>query len=587
MSPKNILGFVFLMIALYPASVFALSFSCCECESISLKQNVCVLIPDIKDCNFAASEINNNTDDEFKLTCKSLNSSACTKISENSSAICSNAPQAYDKVDKKYLLGSGEDDAVYATATQFSLGVDIPGVEFPEKLEVVDSMIHIPYLAIYLSGLHKYLIGIGLIAAALIIIYGGILYIIASTGAKVSDAKEKIKDGLLGLSILLGSVAILGMINPNTTEFGSMKVKVVGPVDTPQDPDAARALVLEAAKIRWSHNLPGVDELDFEEGPVSKIYIPDEGSIATNVEGLPVAQGDCPPDMIAIRQSDAYQSKIKKDISSFCIDRYEAPNRRGIKPFSGVLGIEAAWWCDRRGKRLCTMDEWQRACLGPEGKNTYGYGEQYIPGEYVNKGAAIYPTDNNRAPCNYDSYNPDAAKLIGLRDKILGAFNKFYPVVPDGSILVPERENTALLNEEYREAYYNAKQYLEEINSKVEISGRRPTCVTEEGAVDMVGNVQEIALRKKMTLSELESLGPTALNKESYAWMNFYWSPIAHLANLQAKPTCNQVWGGDHAISWRSFETGFRCCMDLADKPEQDVIIENRDDVFLGTPDED
>lgn len=579
MALRGLLVFIITLYFLIPTGVFAIGFKCCECSSPKIKNNLCVLIPDIKTCDFATSEINKNTDEEFNISCNSLNSTACNKIDSGASAKCFNEPETYDKIDKKYLLGGGEedDDSVYATGTKFSLGVDIPGVEFPEKLEVVDSMVHIPYLAIYLTGLQKYLIGVGLIAAALIIIYGGVLYIVASTGVKVSDAKEKIKDGLLGLSIILGSVAILSMINPNTTQFGSMKVKVVGPVDTPVSPLAARALVEESAKIRWSHNLPGISEADFQDGPVSSIYIPPEGVIARNAEGLPVAQGECPPDMIAIRRSDAYQSKIKKDVESFCIDRYEAPNRRGIKPYSGVLGIEAAWWCDQRAKRLCTADEWQRACLGPEGKNTYGYGESYIPGEYINKGAAIIKTKNDPAPCNYDSVNPDAARLIGLRDKILGAFNKYYPQVADGSILVSEQENTALMNADYREAYYAAKQYLEEMNTPVEVSGRRPRCVTEEGVVDMPANVEEIALRKKMTLSQLTALPTSAINKQAYAWMGFYWSPIAHLANLQAKPTCNQVWGGDHYIGWRSFETGFRCCMDLSDEPElpaEEVVID-------------
>jgi len=580
MALRGLLVFIITLYFLIPTSVFAIGFKCCECTSSELEKNICVLIPDLKACDFAASEINKNTDKEFNITCNSLNSTACNTIDSSASAKCSNEPEAYDKIDKKYLLGGGEEgDSVYATATKFSLGVDVPGVEFPEKLEVIDSMVHIPYLAIYLTGLQKYLIGVGLIAAALIIIYGGILYIVASTGVKVSDAKEKIKDGLLGLSIILGSVAILSMINPNTTQFGSMKVKVVGSVDTPVSPSAVRALVEESAKIRWSHTLPGINEADYQDGPVSSIYIPPEGVIARNAEGLPVAQGECPPDMIAIRRSDAYQSKVKKDVASFCIDRYEAPNRRGIKPYSGVLGIEAAWWCDRRGKRLCTRDEWQRACLGPKGENTYGYGEKYIPGELINKGAEIQQTTRGPAPCNYDSENPNIHRLMGQRNKVLGAFNKYYPQVADASILVPESENSALMNKEYREAYYAAKKFIEEINSPVEVSGRRPACVTDEGVVDMTANVQEIVLLKKKTLKELEAFPASTFNYQVYGWAGFYWSPIAHNANLKAKPTCKILWGtqkkNPHVISWRPFESGFRCCMDLEEEsvlPTEEII---------------
>jgi formylglycine-generating enzyme required for sulfatase activity len=49
-----------------------------------------------------------------------------------------------------------------------------------------------------------------------------------------------------------------------------------------------------------------------------------------------------------------------------CMDQYEAPNVRGAKPFvmrSYKMGKD---WCGRRGKRLCTEQEWEQACEGPE-----------------------------------------------------------------------------------------------------------------------------------------------------------------------------------------------------------------------------
>ena len=404
MAMRYIVFLGFITILFLPLRVFALGFSCCQCEAKTVNKNFCVLIPDSKICDFASQEIDKTTGEKYEISCSSLAMASCNKLKTNASAQCTNKPEAYDKINEAFLTNNNSTgDQVFATATKPVLGVDIPGVVFPDKLEVKDNMIQIPYLAIYIIGLQKYLIGIGLIAAAIIIIYGGILYIVSATGAKVSDAKEKIKDGVLGLCIILGSTAILYNINPNTTKTGAMKVAVVTAQDTPEDPDAARALVEEAAKTRWSYTMPAISEANSQDGSVSKIYIPPEGVIVRNGEGLPIAQGECPPDMIAIRTSTAYEAKTKKEVLSFCIDRYEAPNRRGIKPYSGVLGIEAAWWCDQRAKRLCTVDEWQRACLGAEGKNTYGYGETYIPGEYVNKGAAVVKTKNEPAPCNYDS----------------------------------------------------------------------------------------------------------------------------------------------------------------------------------------
>ncbi len=557
---------------LIPGQGHAITFNCCECGAENRKTDFCVTVPSTKNCSFAANEINKQTDQKFNVTCSNLNNDSCYKINTKPAARCSNEPLVYTKIDNNFFAANEEDkENATEKAAMPVLGVPIPGASFPDELIVKDNKVQVPYLAIYLYALHKYLVGIGLIAAAMMLIYGGFLYILGSTGAKISNAKEKIKDAVLGLSVLLASVVILSMINPNTTTNPTMEVAVVSKQDTPADPDQALKMTQEAATVKWDYVLPGIDQsiTDLEQSD-SKVYIPKEGTIAKNSQGSLIAQGACPPDMVAISKSVNYTAKTKIEVESFCIDRYEAPNRRGIKPYTGVLGIEAAWWCDRRGKRLCTQNEWVRACLGPDGDNDYGYGNTFVPGTYATQGMNVRLTKNEPAPCNYDSFSENFAKLIAQRDKILGAFNKFYPQVPDGSILTPENENTALLNEQYREAYFAAKNFINEINEAVEISGRRPRCVTEEGVVDMVGNVQEIALRKKMSVQDLQALGSSALNKDAYIWMNWYWSPVAHLGGgAGAKPTCRQAWGGEHVLSWRAFENGFRCCMDLNEQPQQ------------------
>jgi hypothetical protein len=53
------------------------------------------------------------------------------------------------------------------------------------------------------------------------------------------------------------------------------------------------------------------------------------------------------------------------DAGRFCIDRYEAPNRRGAKPLAFITAAEGAAWCAR--KRLCTDAEWTAACAGARG----------------------------------------------------------------------------------------------------------------------------------------------------------------------------------------------------------------------------
>lgn len=75
------------------------------------------------------------------------------------------------------------------------------------------------------------------------------------------------------------------------------------------------------------------------------------------------ATSHCPSDMVEID-------------GRFCIDRYEYPNQEGKIPLGWVTWLEAVAKCRVQGKRLCSSDEWQRACAGPEGR-VYPYGNSY------------------------------------------------------------------------------------------------------------------------------------------------------------------------------------------------------------------
>jgi formylglycine-generating enzyme required for sulfatase activity len=76
-------------------------------------------------------------------------------------------------------------------------------------------------------------------------------------------------------------------------------------------------------------------------------------------------RGGCPSSMV--RAQD------------FCVDRYEAPNRRGAKPLVMQSANDAVSWCAEHRKRLCTEDEWIAACEGEE-HHAYPYGETHVDG---------------------------------------------------------------------------------------------------------------------------------------------------------------------------------------------------------------
>lgn len=62
------------------------------------------------------------------------------------------------------------------------------------------------------------------------------------------------------------------------------------------------------------------------------------------------------------------------EVPAFLIDAYEYPNKAGERPEYGMPYEEAETKCAEAGKRLCTADEWEKACKGPL-SSVYSYGD--------------------------------------------------------------------------------------------------------------------------------------------------------------------------------------------------------------------
>jgi formylglycine-generating enzyme required for sulfatase activity len=64
---------------------------------------------------------------------------------------------------------------------------------------------------------------------------------------------------------------------------------------------------------------------------------------------------------------------VKKDSGNYCIDRYEYPGG-GSRPRTNVSWFKAKQLCEAKGKRLCELNEWKRAC-----GSKYPYGRKWDP----------------------------------------------------------------------------------------------------------------------------------------------------------------------------------------------------------------
>ncbi len=125
----------------------------------------------------------------------------------------------------------------------------------------------------------------------------------------------------------------------------------------------------------------------------------------------------------------------------YCMDLYEYPNQEGVLPVVMVDYNDAKRACAVEGKRLCTTEEWERACEGP-GMWPYPYGAERDP-----------------SACNID------------REYSLPEFERFSDP-------------------------WKISEEVSRLDKRVP-SGSMPRCVSPFGVRDMTGNVDEWVTNEK------------------------------------------------------------------------------------------
>ena len=77
--------------------------------------------------------------------------------------------------------------------------------------------------------------------------------------------------------------------------------------------------------------------------------------------------------------ADSSEAKAKKvKLPGFYVDRYEYGNIKGEKAVTGITQTRADELCTAQGKRLCSAQEWEKACKGT-GNKIYSYGDSFDP----------------------------------------------------------------------------------------------------------------------------------------------------------------------------------------------------------------
>jgi len=108
--------------------------------------------------------------------------------------------------------------------------------------------------------------------------------------------------------------------------------------------------------------------------PVGMVMV--EGEYCTDVEHKCLLEWYAPQNRKVVCEQFAPEAtcvgqRVKK---RYCVDRYEWPNQKGVRPEVMNTFYQAQVKCAAMGKRMCTESEWTFACEGPKMKPfPYGF----------------------------------------------------------------------------------------------------------------------------------------------------------------------------------------------------------------------
>lgn len=83
----------------------------------------------------------------------------------------------------------------------------------------------------YLDAIYRYGASVAVIFAIVLIMVGGIQYMVGSTVGQTAKAKERITNAIIGLILVLSVNTILTFINPNITALEPLKISIVDRIE--------------------------------------------------------------------------------------------------------------------------------------------------------------------------------------------------------------------------------------------------------------------------------------------------------------------------------------------------------------------
>ncbi|QQR60968.1 transglycosylase SLT domain-containing protein [Candidatus Uhrbacteria bacterium] len=234
-----------------PADIFGSATECNASESCAtpegFSRNVCVVTtgasggpfdPSTIDTRLSCNESRPCAGDTTCVsgTCRQPMGGACTSDADCNVGIRCVGDRISGRTCGVGLPSSSSDSSAEETPEpEFvpitpQLGTPIPGFT-PEAPTREGGVVRVAFLAGYINAVYRYLTGIILVVAIVMVVYGGFLYLVGSAGVgSIQNGKRIITDAIMGMIITLAAFAILNTISPATTQLKTLELGYVAGV---------------------------------------------------------------------------------------------------------------------------------------------------------------------------------------------------------------------------------------------------------------------------------------------------------------------------------------------------------------------
>jgi hypothetical protein len=229
----------------------------------------------------------------------------------------------------------------------------------------------------------------------------------------------------------------------------------------------------------------------------------------------------CPEEMILLSENvcmDRYEaSRPDASATSAGVDESAAHSRAGVLPwYVNPMTTEAltafAAACESAGKRLCTSEEWSKACAGPS-QSTYFFGNTW-----------------NSSVCNsVDTYCQECCDILGLETCPTGENCGYSSSLTS----YPYEPETCFVTQPYSASSCH-------VCFHVMPTGAFPSCTNELGLFDVNGNVWEVVPV------------PTNVDSRGYQVRGGAFNCGSPLSRFRCS----------FNATWSALYAGFRCCKD-------------------------